>query len=110
MAVRNQEVQDTLKTYIRTFDITKFPGKSVPTAFHCLKAVARALGDNDLPMNVVHKVLEGFVKSSTSSYNEFCASQIALHHGSFYCTLMNSNSLQNQLNNVLNNLKLLTLT
>ena len=55
--------------------------------------------------NLVHKVLEGFAKSSTKSFNKFCASQIALHRGSFYRTLMKNTSLQNQLNDVLNNLE-----
>ena len=60
MVVRNQEARDTLETYFKTFDITKFPGENVTTACLCLKAVARALGENDLPMNLVRKVLEGF--------------------------------------------------
>ncbi len=51
------------------------------------------------------KVLEGFAKSSTKSFNEFCASQIALRCGSFYQTLMKNTSLQNQLNDFLNNLE-----
>ena len=106
MVVRNQEAHDALKNYIKTFDITKFPEENVPTACLCPKAVTCTNGDNDLPTNVVHKVLEGFVKSSTPTFNEFCASQIALHHGSFYHTLMNSNFLQSQLNDVLNDLKI----
>jgi hypothetical protein len=61
MVVRNQEARDALETYFKTFDITKFPGKNVPTACLCLKAVARALGENDLPTNLVRKVLEGVV-------------------------------------------------
>jgi hypothetical protein len=105
MVVKNQEARDALKTYFKTFDITKFPGKNVPTACLCLKAVAQALGENDLPTNLICKVLEGFAKSSTKSFNEFCTSQIALHCGSFNRTLMKNTSLQNQLNNVLNDLE-----
>jgi hypothetical protein len=59
-----------------------------PTACLCLKAVARALGENDLPTNLLHKVLEGFSKSSTKLFNKFCTSQIALRRGSFYQTLI----------------------
>ncbi len=40
MVVRNQEARDALETYFKTFDITKFPGKNVPTACLRLKAVA----------------------------------------------------------------------
>jgi hypothetical protein len=45
MVVCNQEAQDALKNYIKTFDITKFPGKNVPIASLCLKPVTRALGE-----------------------------------------------------------------
>jgi hypothetical protein len=105
MVVRNQEARDAFETYFKTFDITKFPGKNIPTACLCLKAIAQALGENDLLTNLVRKVLEGFAKSSTKLFNKFCASQIALHCGSFYRTLMKNTSLQNQLNNILNNLE-----
>jgi hypothetical protein len=56
-------------------------------------------------MNAVQRVLEGVAKSYTSSFNEFCTSQIALRRGSFYDKLMSYNSLQTQLNDVLNDLK-----
>jgi hypothetical protein len=53
MVVRNQEAQDALESYIKTFDITKFPGKNVPIACLRLKTVACALGEKDLPTNAV---------------------------------------------------------
>jgi hypothetical protein len=105
MVIRNQEAQDTLEMYIKTFNITNFSGKNVPTACLCLKAVAHALGDKDLPNNAIRKVLEGFAKLSTKLFNNFCASQIALCWGTFYRTLMKNTSLQNQLNDVLNDLE-----
>jgi hypothetical protein len=105
MVVKNQEARDALETYIKTFDIKMFPGENVPTACLRLKAVAQALEDKCLPTNTICKVLEGFAKSSTDSSNAFCASQIALCRGSFYCNLMQSTSLQQQLHNVLNDLK-----
>jgi hypothetical protein len=83
MVMKNQEAKDAIENYIREFDITKFPGENVPTACLRLKAVARALGDDDLPSNTIRKVLEGFGKSSTNSFNEFCSSQIALRRRSF---------------------------
>ncbi len=104
MVVRNQEARDALETYIETFNITNFPGKNVPTACLRLKAVAHALGHKDLPTNAICKVLEGFATSSTKLLNDFCASQIALHRGTFYRTLMKNTSFLNQLNDVLNNL------
>jgi hypothetical protein len=62
MVVQNQEAQDALQTYIKTFDITNFPSKNVPTPCLCLKAVAHALGDKYLPTNAICKVLIGFAK------------------------------------------------
>jgi hypothetical protein len=105
MVVRNQEARDALENYTKNFDITKFPGEKVPTACLCFKAVARALGVKDLPTNTIRRVLEGFGKSSTTSFNEFCTSQIAMQRGSFYDKLMHSNSLQTHLNDVLHDLK-----
>jgi hypothetical protein len=69
MVVRNQEAQDALKNFIKTFDITKFPGKNVLVACLRLKAVARALGERNLSTNAVQRVLEDFAKHhpSTSS-------------------------------------------
>jgi hypothetical protein len=78
MVIKNQESKDALENYIRSFVITKFPGKNVPTTCLCLKAVAGALGDNDLPTNTIRKVLEGFANLLTTSFNNFCSSQIAL--------------------------------
>ena len=89
--MKNQEVKDALKNYIRDFDITKFPGENVPTACLRLNAVARALGDGDLPSNTIRKVLEGFGKSLTKSFNNFCSSQIALRRGCFYADIRKEN-------------------
>ncbi len=40
MVVHNQEAKDALETYLKTFDITAFPGRNVPIACLSLKAVA----------------------------------------------------------------------
>ncbi len=53
LVVRNQEAKNALETYLKTFDITAFPGKNVPIACLCLEAVARALGNDDLLKNIV---------------------------------------------------------
>jgi hypothetical protein len=105
MVIKNQESLDALENYIKTFDITKFLGENVPIACLCLKAVAKALGTNDLPKNVICKVLEGFSKSSTKSFNEFCASQIALRRGSLAQDIVRNTSLYSQLVSVLTDLE-----
>ncbi len=67
--------------------------------------MARALGNNDLPSNTICKVLDGFGKSSTKSFNEFCSSQVALRRGSFYSEIVCNQSLQARLCNLLANIE-----
>jgi hypothetical protein len=88
MVVRNQEANDALETYLKTFDITAFPGENFPIACLHLKAVAQALGNNDLPKNIVRTILEGFSKSSTDTFNDVCKSKIAMQSDSMYQTLL----------------------
>ncbi len=104
MVVKNQEAKDALETYIKDFDIPKYPGENVPTACLCLKAIARALGNGNLPSNTICKVLEGFAKSSTKSFNDFCSSRIALRRGCFYTNIMKGESIQSQLCNLLDDI------
>jgi hypothetical protein len=105
MVMKNQEAKDALENYIRDFDITKFPGENVPTACLRLNAIARALGDSNLPSNTIRKILEGFNKSSTKSFNDFCSSQIALRRGSIYADIMKKSSLQSQLSILLGDIE-----
>jgi hypothetical protein len=56
MVVKNQEAHIALETYIKTFNFTNSPGENVSTACLCLKTVAKALGDKDLPMNTIQKI------------------------------------------------------
>ncbi len=69
MVVKTQESCNAIESYLKTFDMTKYPGKNVPIACLCLKAVAKALRNDDLPTNVICKVLEDFCKLSTKSFN-----------------------------------------
>jgi hypothetical protein len=105
MVIKNQESLDALEDYIKTFDITKFPGKNVPVACLRLKAVAKALGTDALPKNIIPKVLEGFSKLSTKSFNKVWASQIALRRGSFLQDVVINTSLYTQLVGVLTDLE-----
>ena len=101
MVIKNQESLKALEDYIKTFYITKFPGKNVPVACLHLKAVAKALGTDALPKNIIRKVLEGFSKLSTKSFNEVCASQIALHCRSLLQEVVKNTLLYTQLVGVL---------
>jgi hypothetical protein len=105
MVIKNQEARDALEKYIKDFDITTFPGENVPTACLRLKAVARALGNEDLPSNTIRKVLDGFAKSSTKSFNDFCSSQIALRRGGFYNDFVREQTIHTQLCNLLSDIE-----
>ncbi len=82
MVVHNQEAKDALETYLKTFDITAFPGENVLIACLRLKAVPWALGNNDLPKNIVQTILKGFSKSSMDTFNNVCKSKIAMQSNS----------------------------
>jgi hypothetical protein len=91
--------------YIKNFDITNFPSENVPIACLRLKAVATALGNDDLPTNIIRKVLDGFAKLSTKSFNDVCSSQIAMRRISLHKDILKSSSLHTQLIDVLNDLE-----
>jgi hypothetical protein len=105
LVVKNQEAKDALESYIKDFNITNFPGENVPSACLRLNAVAKALGNDALPSNVIRKVLDGFAKSSTKAFNEVCSSQIAMRRATFYKDALKKISLQTQLFDVLNDLE-----
>jgi hypothetical protein len=106
LVVKNQETRDALKEYLKTFDIRKLLlGENVSLACLCLKAVTTSLGSENLPTNVIHKILESFSKSATVSFNRMCMSQLSLRHGSISQKLFKDTSLHTQLVDVLNNLE-----
>jgi hypothetical protein len=97
LVVKNQEARDALKEYLKNFDIRKFSGENVPLACLRLKAVATSLGSNNLPTNVICKLLEGFAKSATVFFNKVCTSKLALRCGSICQKLFKDTSLHTQL-------------
>ncbi len=105
LVVKNQEAMDALQEHLKTFDIRKFAGENVPLASLCLKAVATSLGSNNLTTKVIRKLLEGFAKSATVSFNEVCMSQLALLCGSISQKLFKDTFLHTQLIDVLNDLE-----
>jgi hypothetical protein len=70
-----------------------------------LKAVARALGNNDLPKNIVRTILKGFSKSSTDTFNNVCKSKIAMRSDSMYRMLLKNSTLHNQIIETLDDLE-----
>jgi hypothetical protein len=57
MIIKTQESCNALESYLKAFDINKFSGENVPIAYLCLKAVTKALGNDDLLTNVICNVL-----------------------------------------------------
>jgi hypothetical protein len=77
----------------------------VPLACLCLKAVATSLGSDNLPTNIIRKLLESFAKSAAISFNKVCTSQLALRRGSISQKLFRATSLHTQLVDILNDLE-----
>jgi hypothetical protein len=105
LVIKNQEARDALKEYLKTFDIRKFPGENVPLDCLHLKAIATSLGSNNLPTNIIRKLLEDFAKPAMVSFNKVCTSQLALRQGSIFQKLFQDTSLHTQLVDVLNDLE-----
>jgi hypothetical protein len=67
-----------MEEYIKTFDIQNFPGEDVTKASLRIKAVAQSLGTTRLPTDIVHRVLDGFARSSTPTFSDLCRHQQAM--------------------------------
>ncbi len=77
----------------------------MPLACLRLKAVTTSLGSDNVPMNIIHKLFEGFAKSAMVSFNEVCTSQLELRCGNISQKLFKDTSLHTQLVDVLNALE-----
>ena len=86
-----QESRRAMETYIKTFDIRKFPGEDVTNACIRIKAIARSLGTDKLPADIVSCILDGFGKASTTEFQSLCLSQEAM---------LSSSLIQHHLQNV----------
>ena len=73
-----QESRRAMEDYIKTFDIRKYPGEDVTKACIRLKAIARSLGTEQLPMDIIHCVLDSFARASTPEFQNLCLSQALL--------------------------------
>jgi hypothetical protein len=106
MVQSNQELQRAMEDYIKTFDIRAFPGEDVSEASLRLKAIARSLGKDNLPTDIIHRVLEGFSLASTPGFQSLCHYKESMLSTGFMSTNMRHASLYTQLVDVLHNLEL----
>lgn len=103
----NQESRRALEEYIKTFDICRFSGEDVTAASLRIKAVARALGVDNLSSDIIHCVLEGFAHASTPMFQTFCATQESLITSSLIRDrLRNKHTLYKMLVDILTDLEI----
>jgi len=76
---RTQESQDALIDFIKTFDVRKFDNENVEIAVLMFEAVARALGDENVPSNAPRKLLDGMGQASCRPFRELCASMSSIY-------------------------------
>jgi hypothetical protein len=101
MVQSNQESRRAMEDYIKTFDIRNFPGEDVTEASLRLKAIARSLGKDNLPKDIIHRVLKGFSLASTPGFQvcaitknpcfrqDSCPPTCNMQHASLYTQLVN---------------------
>lgn len=101
----NQEARRAMEDYIKSFDIRRFSGEDVTEACLRIKAIAQSIGTNQLPSDIIHRVLEGFAYASTPAFQNFCHTQESVISSSLFCNQLSSTTLYQQLVNVLNDLE-----
>ena len=106
MVQSNQESHRAMEDYIKTFDIRNFPGEDVTEASLRLKAIARSLGKDNLPKDIIHRVLEGFSLASTPGFQSLCHYKESMLSTGFMSTNMRHAPLYTQLVDVLHDLEL----
>ena len=106
MVQTNQESRRAMEDFIRTFDIQKFSGENVTKACLRIKAVAQSLGPTKLPTDIVHRVLEGFARSSTPAFSNLCYHQESMISSSLVKTALRQDTLYRTLVSVLADLEI----
>ncbi len=106
MVQNSQESRRAMEEFIKTFDIQKFPGEDVTKASLRIKAVAQSLGTSRLPSDIVHRVLEGFARSSTPAFSNLCHHQESMISSSLVKANLRQDSLYKTLIAVLSDLEM----
>jgi hypothetical protein len=105
MVQNTHESRRAMEEYVRTFDIQKFPGEDVTKATLRIKAIAQSLGTTRLLSDIVHRVLEGFARSSTPDFTQLCHHQRSMISSSLVKTVLRQDSLYKTLIAVMNDLE-----
>ncbi len=105
MVQSSQEARRAMEEFIRNFDIQKFSGKDVTKASLRIKAIAQSLGTNRLPSDIVHRILEGFARSSTPFFSLYCQHQKSMISSSLVKSALRQETLYKTLRTVLSNLE-----
>ncbi len=105
MVQNSQESRRALEDFIKTFDIQKFRGEDVTKASLHIKAVAQSLGTHRLPSDIVHRILEGFARSSTPAFSNLCFHQESMVSSSLVKATLRQDTLYKTLISVLNDLE-----
>ncbi len=105
MVHSNQESRRAMEEFIKSFDLQKFAGENVTKASLRIKAIAQALGPNKLPLDIVHRVLEGFARSSTPTFSSLCHYQESMISSSLVKHNLRQDGLYRTLISVLSDLE-----
>ena len=105
MVLNSYEARRHLLRFIEEFDIRRYPGEDVSLACVRIKEVATALGDTNLPTDLLSRVLEGFEKSTTETFRQMCSTLRISFLSSFTRSMLGSLSPHDQLTNLLRDLE-----
>ena len=105
MVLQSYEARRHLLRFIEEFDIRRYPGEDVSLACVRIKEVCTALGDTNLPTDLLSRVLEGFEKSTTEAFRQMCSTLRISFLSSFTRSMLGSLSPHDQLTNLLRDLE-----
>jgi hypothetical protein len=94
-----------MEEFLKNFDILSFPGENVTLASLRIKAIAQSLGPTKLPTDIVHRILEGFARSSTPAFSNLCYHQESMISSSLVKSSLRQDTLYKTLISVLGDLE-----
>ena len=105
VVVRNQEGRDMLTGWIAKFDIRNYNNQDVARACLLIKAVVRAIGEDDLPSNTVRRIVTGMSKASNEDFRQLCQTSLAMLGNSLHRQVFAKLSITQHLMSILDDLE-----
>ena len=86
----NKEAVDVLLNFIKEFKLSDVPGEDVSTSVLQLKSVCLCIGKDNLPKDLIRRLLEGFGCCQNDQFKVLVSSLAAFHSSSSFSSILTS--------------------